>query len=127
MCTERRTIMNDIVDSFESRLKYAMSLRGKSQADITKHFGWSRSTVSQYCNPHLSYKPKADRMYQIAEYLNVSPTWLMGYDVPMNGMNEKEKLLNDINNMDNRQIKRFMTYMKAFQTIDGELGEQDTE
>lgn len=119
--------MNDIVDSFESRLKYAMSLRGKSQADITKHFGWSRSTVSQYCNPHLSYKPKADRMYQIAEYLNVSPTWLMGYDVPMNGMNEKEKLLNDINNMDNAQIKRLAAYLEGFNAIMSKLSDEELE
>ena len=115
------------VETFENRLQYAMALRGKRQIDIANHFGWSRSTMSQYCDATVPYKPKADRMYQLAEYLNVSPTWLMGYDVPMNGMNEKEKLLNDINNMDNRQIKAVMAYIKAFQTINEESGEQDTE
>lgn len=119
--------MNKIVDTFESRLQYALDLRGKRQIDVCRHFNWPRSTMSQYCDPLVPYKPKADRMYQLAEYLNVSPTWLMGYDVPMNGMNEKEKLLNDINNMDNGQIKRLMAYVKAFQTINDELGEQDTE
>ena len=84
---------NEQIETFENRLNYAMALRGKRQIDIANHFGWSRSTMSQYCDPTCKYKPKADRMYKIAEYLNVSPTWLMGYDVPMNGMNEKEKLL----------------------------------
>ena len=29
------------------------------------------------------YEPKQDRIYLIAQALNVSEAWLMGYDVPM--------------------------------------------
>ena len=112
---------NEQIETFENRLNYAMALRGKRQIDIANHFGWSRSTMSQYCDPTCKYKPKADRMYKIAEYLNVSPTWLMGYDVPMNGITEREKLLNDINSMDNDTVRRFMAYMRAFENLESEL------
>ena len=64
---------------------------------------------------------------QLAEYLNVSPTWLMGYDVPMNGMNEKEKLPNDINNMDNAQIKRLAAYLEGFNAIMSKLSDEELE
>ena len=118
--------MNKIVDTFENRIRYAMDLRGKRQIDVCKHFGWARSTMSQYCDPLVHYKPKADRMYQLAEYLNVSPVWLMGYDVPMNGMDEKQILLEKVNKMDNEQIKRLMAYVEGFQAIMDKLSSDDT-
>jgi transcriptional regulator with XRE-family HTH domain len=98
-----------------------MDLRGKRQVDICNHFGWARSTMSQYCDPLIRYKPKADRMYQLAEYLNVSPVWLMGYDVPMTGLDEREKLVKEIGEMDNNTLARFMAYMEAFKSIDDKL------
>ena len=116
--------MNKIVDTFENRLQYAMDIRGKRQIDICNHFGWPRSTMSQYCDPLVQYKPKADRMYKLAEYLNVNPTWLMGYDVPMSGLDEREKLLRDISDMDAATLKRFTAYMKAFESVDKELNHE---
>lgn len=116
--------MNKIVDSFENRLQYALDMRGKRQIDVCNHFGWPRSTMSQYCDPLVSYKPKADRMYQLAEYLNVNPLWLMGYDEPMTGKSEKEKLIDDISKMDNGQIKRLMAYIKAFDSVMNDLTEE---
>jgi len=112
---------NEKVASFEERLAYAMSIRGKRQVDIANHFGWARSTISQYCDPTISYKPKADRMYQIAEYLNVNPTWLMGYDVPMNGLSDKEKLIVEINEMDSNTLERLMAYIEAFKSVEDKL------
>ncbi len=119
--------MNKIVDTFESRLQYALDLRGKRQIDVCRHFNWPRSTMSQYCDPLVPYKPKADRMYKLAEYLNVSPTWLMGYDVPMSGLGEREKLIQDISEMDAAKLKRFMAYMDGFNAIMDKLSDEDTE
>lgn len=108
---------NELVATFEERLAYAMSLRGKRQIDLANHFGWSRSTVSQYCDPKISYKPKADRMYRIADYLNVSPVWLMGYDVPMSGMSEREKLVDMIGNMDTGTLTRVLAYVEGISAM----------
>ena len=116
---------NEQIETFENRLNYAMALRGKRQIDIANHFGWSRSTMSQYCDPTCKYKPKADRMYKIAEYLNVSPAWLMGYDVPMNGMDEREKLINSISGMDSDTLSQVLGYVEGLVQAKNKQRRQD--
>ncbi len=41
----------------------------------------SKSTIYRYMNGEMS--PKISTVKYIAEYFNINPTWLMGYDVPM--------------------------------------------
>lgn len=117
--------MNEIIESFEDRLKYAMALRGKRQIDIAKHFGWSRSTVSQYCDPKCTCKPKSDRTYLLADYLGVSPVWLMGYDVPMNGLSEREKLVDMVGNMDNTTLTRLLAYAEGIMAAQKESADKE--
>jgi transcriptional regulator with XRE-family HTH domain len=40
-----------------------------------------KSAISQYISG--AFEPKQDRVYLIAQALNVSEAWLMGFDVPM--------------------------------------------
>lgn len=68
------------------RLKELMALKGLRQIDIAEKTGLGKSAISQYVSGKIT--PKQDKVYILAEGLNVSPTWLMGYDVPM----EKEKI-----------------------------------
>ena len=70
--------MNDISNN---RIKYAMKLRNKSQADIVKNTGISKGAISSYLSGR--YLPKQTNVYKISAFLNVNPAWLMGYDVPM--------------------------------------------
>jgi transcriptional regulator with XRE-family HTH domain len=46
-----------------------------------------KSAISQYLSG--AFEPKQDRLHIIANALDVSPVWLMGFDVPM----EREKNL----------------------------------
>ena len=69
------------------RLKELMALKGLRQIDIAEKTGLGKSAISQYVSGKIT--PKQDKVYILAEGLNVSPTWLMGYDGPM----EKEKIL----------------------------------
>lgn len=68
-------------DSFASRMRTAMELRGVKQVDIINATGIGKSTISQYLSGR--YKPKSDGIYKIARALNVNEAWLMGYDVDM--------------------------------------------
>lgn len=68
------------------RLKELMALKGLRQIDIAEKTGLGKSAISQYVSGKIT--PKQDKVYILAEGLNVSPTWLMGYDVPM----EKETI-----------------------------------
>jgi transcriptional regulator with XRE-family HTH domain len=70
-----------IVATTSERLKYAIAYRHTSAAEISKATGISRGSLSQYISGKFS--PKQDRIYILATHLRVSPSWLMGLDVPM--------------------------------------------
>ena len=51
------------------------------QAELCKLANIPKSSLSQYLNG--DFEPKQDRIYLMAQALNVSEAWLMGFDVPM--------------------------------------------
>ena len=63
------------------RLRKAIELRNVKQADLIEKTGISKGALSSYLSDR--YKPKQDNIYLLAQALNVSETWLMGLDVPM--------------------------------------------
>lgn len=62
--------------TFGERLNYALKLRNKKASDLSRATGLSKSLISQYLND--KFEAKNDKALVIAEYLNVSPLWLMG-------------------------------------------------
>ena len=70
-----------LVDSFENRLKKAMSIKNIKSIDLAEMLNVHRGIISKYING--KYKPKYDRIYEIAKVLNINEAWLMGYEVPM--------------------------------------------
>lgn len=62
------------------RLREALSISGMSQADLVRKTGIYRGTISNYVNG--KYEPKSGAINKLAVALNVSETWLWGYDVP---------------------------------------------
>lgn len=67
--------------TFTERLREAMQLRKKTQSDVCRLTGIGKSAISQYVKGN--FVPKQQRVYMIARALDVSESWLMGYDVPM--------------------------------------------
>ena len=63
------------------RIEKALIIRNMKQADLCRLANIPKSSVSLYLRG--AYKPKQDKIYKMANVLNVSETWLMGYDVPM--------------------------------------------
>ena len=63
------------------RITEALSIRGMKQADLCSKTGIPKSAISQYVSG--AFEPKQDRLMLIAQALDVSPVWLMGFDVPM--------------------------------------------
>lgn len=66
---------------FAERLTLALDLRGLSAADLSRATGVSEGTIS--CYKKGKYQAKQNRVYDFAKALRVDPSWLMGYDVPM--------------------------------------------
>ena len=51
------------------------------QSELCKRANVPKSSLSLYLSG--AYEPKQERLYAMAEALNVSDLWLGGYDVPM--------------------------------------------
>lgn len=63
------------------RLREALELRNMKCAELAEKTGISKASISQYYNG--VYVPTNIKSGKIAEVLNVSPAWLMGFDVQM--------------------------------------------
>lgn len=74
------------VASVAERIKEAMYIRNMKQADICEKTKIPKGSISQYVSGYV--EPKTDRIYLIAKALDVSPSWLMGCDVPMETLTE---------------------------------------
>ena len=75
----------EISEKCSVRISKALSLRGMKQSELCEKTKIPKSAISQYVSG--SFEPKQDRLFLIAQALDVDPVWLMGFDVPM----EKEK------------------------------------
>ncbi len=70
-----------MVATFKERLIEAMKKKNMKAIDLSEKTGISKARISQYVNG--VYIPKSKSTLAIAKALNVSETWLMGLDVPM--------------------------------------------
>lgn len=71
------------------RLREAMRMSGKTQADLVRETGLDRGAMSRYLSG--KYEPKQKALYTLAQALNVSEAWLMGYDVAMHRTQMQKK------------------------------------
>ena len=63
------------------RLNIALKKKNISQTKLVELTGLNKSAISSYLNG--KYEPKRDAVEIMAKALDVSPTWLAGFDVPM--------------------------------------------
>lgn len=84
------------MDIFCKRLQQALKDNNMTSIELANRLNINRGIISNYTKG--KYKPKMDRLTQIARILNVKEAWLMGYDEeelnPINLCNEIEKLVN---------------------------------
>lgn len=71
----------DEIRQIKDRLKEAMSYRGIQPKELSDKTGIPLSSISQYMSGFT--KPKSDRIYLLAQALDVQKAWLMGFDVEM--------------------------------------------
>lgn len=81
--------MNEKKEAMKDRLYYALAVRQKKAIDLTRDLQIPKSAVSQYLSGK-SQNMDSERLYRIAEYLDVNEPWLLGYDVSMERNAEKK-------------------------------------
>ena len=74
--------MRKPIAELKDRLQLAMDMNNKKAIDLANDLDIPKSAISQYLSGK-SKKLDSIRIFIIAEYLNVSEAWLMGFDVPM--------------------------------------------
>ena len=77
------------IAELKDRLREALEARNMRAVDLMEKAGVPKSAISFYLSGKS--QPKADRLYKIAQALDVSETWLLGYDVPMLRTAEQKK------------------------------------
>lgn len=80
---------NGIVAELRDRLSEALARKGWKAVDLVERTGVPKGAVSYYLSGKS--KPKTDRLYIIAQALDVSEAWLLGYDVPMGRTDDQKK------------------------------------
>ena len=73
----------------KDRLQQALDRKGWKAVDLVEKTGVPKGAISYYLAGRS--KPKADRLYIIAQALDVSEAWLLGYDVAMNRTDDQKK------------------------------------
>lgn len=74
---------------FRDRLREAMEIRGLRSVDLVEKTGIPKVTISYYLSG--TTKPRSDKLYLLAQALDVNEAWLHGYDVPMARTNDQKK------------------------------------
>lgn len=73
--------MSSPTDTTKNRLKKILSIRNIKPIELSNLTGIPKSSISQYLSGYA--EPRQNRLFLLAQALNVSETWLLGYDVPM--------------------------------------------
>lgn len=63
----------------KDRLKEALQIRNITRTELSDLSGVPKPMITDYIKGR--YKPKQDNIYALSKALDVSPYWLMGYDV----------------------------------------------
>ncbi len=82
--------MNDI----SSRIKYALKYRNVKAKELSEMTGISRSSISEWLSG--KYEPKQDKIFIIANALNVDEAWLLGLDVPIERKSTITSIYNEL-------------------------------
>ena len=72
-------------ETFSKRLRKALELNNMTQSELASKSGLDKSLISHYLAGR--YNAKQDKITILSNVLNVSETWLMGFDVELKSDN----------------------------------------
>lgn len=115
-------------DTFSNRLRKALNINNMSQTELCNKTGLDKSLISNYLSGN--YKAKQDKITILAKTLNVSETWLMGFDTDIttgvdNNKSDLEILFDKNKNILTEDDKATIKFIieKRKREIDKELGD----
>lgn len=100
------------MELIKDRITEALRARDMLPIDLARRTGIDKGSISKYLKGDVL--PKQSRIAAMANVLNVSPAWLMGYNVPM----ERDEI--DLNKLNDTNLARLKAYYDAL--IDSQNG-----
>lgn len=92
------------------RIKEALDLRGMMPIDLARKSGINKGSISKYLKGDVI--PKQSAIGAMAKALDVLPSWLMGYDVPMEAVTPKVEKI-DTSKLTKANLDRLEAYYQA--------------
>lgn len=103
-------------ETIKDRIYKAMVTRNIKATELAKLTGLSKASISYYLSG--KFIPKQTAIYLISKALNVSPSWLLGFDVPMEKQSEElEHKLNALSNYINEKNISSLRLLPIYGTI----------
>ena len=72
-----------VIYKIKDRLRHAMTLRGMTGKELAKKTGLQNSSITRYLSGENI--PRSIAIEKMARALDVSPAWLLGYDLTIDG------------------------------------------
>lgn len=92
------------------RIKEALALRDMMPVELARKSGINKGSISKYLSGDVI--PKQSAIGAMAEALHVLPSWLMGYDVPMEAaLPEPDRI--DTSKLTKANYERLEAYYQA--------------
>ena len=104
------------MEKIKDRIAEALRVKQMKPVDLARKSGINKGTISKYLKG--DYLPKQNNIGAIAKALDVSPAWLMGYDLTMDG---KEIPTIEIERLSPENKARLLAYYQALIDSQGEL------
>lgn len=92
----------------KDRLAEALQIRDMTAAELSRKSGVDKGSISNYLKG--KFVPKQNAIGAMAKALNVSPAWLLGFDLTIDG----EELVHvDMEKLNEANKARLMAYYQA--------------
>ena len=104
------------ISRLQDRLAEALRVREIRAIRLSEETGVPKGAISYYLNGKST--PKPDRLRLICEVLNVSETWMLGYDVPMDISLVEDTNMDFISNETFINVKQETLDFAIFKSID---------
>ena len=96
------------MEEIKDRLKQALDLKGWTASDLANRSGIGKGQISRYL--HGTIIPKQSKIGAMANALGVSPAWLVGFSVTMDG---KERAEIDVSKLNDINREKLLAYYQA--------------
>lgn len=92
----------------KDRLAEALQIRDMTAAELSRKSGVDKGSISNYLKG--KFVPKQNAIGAMASALNVSPAWLLGFDLTIDG---EEPVHVDMEKLNEANKARLMAYYQA--------------